>query len=136
MARLQYPEENGRALTRRGFTAVMAGATVMFGFPRIAEAAMESAAPGGEPSVRQGRLFEPTLWFSVDGDGGTVVNIMRAEMGQHVGTALARILADELEVDCNKVSITHVDTVRQPAPGDWPSRFADTISDRMLVDAA
>lgn len=31
-------------------------------------------------------------------------------MGQHVGTALARILADELEVGWDKVRISHVDT--------------------------
>lgn len=38
------------------------------------------------------------------------VNIIRAEMGQHVGTSLARILADELEVEWNKIRIKHVDT--------------------------
>jgi len=31
-------------------------------------------------------------------------------MGQHVGTAIARILADELEVAWENVHITHVDT--------------------------
>ena len=38
------------------------------------------------------------------------VNIIRAEMGQHVGTALARIVADELEADWSKVSIVYVDS--------------------------
>jgi CO/xanthine dehydrogenase Mo-binding subunit len=38
------------------------------------------------------------------------VNIVRAEMGQHVGTALARIVADELEADWSKVRIVGVDT--------------------------
>src|SRR4029077_18865376 len=55
-------------------------------------------------------LFEPTLWFAIDGDGQVTVNIIRAEMGQHVGTAIARILADELEVNWDKVRIVHVDT--------------------------
>jgi isoquinoline 1-oxidoreductase subunit beta len=31
-------------------------------------------------------------------------------MGQHVGTALARILADEIEAECDKVAIVHVDS--------------------------
>ena len=31
-------------------------------------------------------------------------------MGQHVGTAIARIVADELGADWNKVTIKHVDT--------------------------
>jgi hypothetical protein len=42
--------------------------------------------------------------------GLVTINIIRAEMGQHVGTALARILADELEADWDKVRIVHVDT--------------------------
>ena len=54
--------------------------------------------------------FEPTIWFAIDRDGIVTVNIIRAEMGQHVGTALARILADELEADWDKVRIVHVDT--------------------------
>ena len=43
-------------------------------------------------------------------DGQVVVNIIRAEMGQHVGTAIARIVADELEADWAKVKFLHVDT--------------------------
>src|ERR1700726_2299953 len=42
--------------------------------------------------------------------GLITVNIIRAEMGQHVGTALARIVADELEADWSKVRIVHVDS--------------------------
>ena len=54
--------------------------------------------------------FDPTIWYSVDRDGIITVNIIRAEMGQHVGTALARILADELEADWSKVRVNTVDT--------------------------
>src|SRR5262249_60819967 len=57
-----------------------------------------------------GDLFEPTIWYSIGRDGRITVNIIRAEMGQHVGTALARIVGDELEADWNKVAIAHVDT--------------------------
>ena len=46
----------------------------------------------------------------MDTHGRVTVNIAKAEMGQHVGTALARILADELECEWDKVSIVHVDT--------------------------
>ena len=38
------------------------------------------------------------------------VNVIRAELGQHVGTAIARIVADELEADWSKVRIHHVDS--------------------------
>ena len=65
--------------------------------------------PRRAPSGRR-TLFEPTIWYSIDRNGIVTVNIIRAEMGQHVGTALARILADELEADWDKVRIDHVDT--------------------------
>jgi len=54
--------------------------------------------------------FEPTLWYDIDRSGIVTVNIIRAEMGQHVGTALARIVADELEADWDKVRFRHVDS--------------------------
>ena len=38
------------------------------------------------------------------------INITRAEMGQHVGTALARIVADELEADWSRVRVVTVDS--------------------------
>ena len=89
------------SLTRRGFVAAMVGTSLMFGFPTAAGAAETPLAP---------LSFEPTLWFSLDTKGLVTVHIIRAEMGQHVGTALARILADELEVDWANVRIDHVDT--------------------------
>ena len=64
----------------------------------------------GMPGPPAGTAYEPTIWYSIAPDGIVTVNIIRAEMGQHVGTALARILADELEADWAKVRIAHVDT--------------------------
>jgi len=55
-------------------------------------------------------LFEPTIWYGIDPSGTVTVNIIRAEMGQHVGTALARIVADELEADWSKVKTVTVDS--------------------------
>ena len=43
------------------------------------------------------------------------VNIIRAEMGQHVGTALARIVADELEADWDKVRSSPSTPIRNGA---------------------
>src|SRR5215813_11251243 len=85
-------------LSRRAFLVGMAGAAVTFGF-----------APGQGIAQEPGP-FEPTIWYSVDRDGIVTVNIIRAEMGQHTGTAIARILADELEVDWSNVRILMVDS--------------------------
>src|SRR5262250_3465928 len=88
------------ALSRRAFLVGLAGAAVTFGF-----------APGeGTAQESDSRPFEPTIWYSVDRDGIVTVNIIRAEMGQHIGTAVARIVADELEVDWSNVRISAVDT--------------------------
>ncbi|WP_034995616.1 xanthine dehydrogenase family protein molybdopterin-binding subunit [Beijerinckia mobilis] len=103
-------EAAGSALSRRGFLAGMVGTSAAFGFSRMADAAMDPATANGVPPKPVGALYEPSLWYSIDSAGNVTVNIIRAEMGQHVGTALARILADELETDWNKVNIVHVDT--------------------------
>jgi len=88
--------------SRRGFLITMMGAGVMLGYARrsLADQATSSA----------GDLFEPTIWYGIDRSGTVTVNIIRAELGQHVGTALARIVADELEADWGKVKVALVDT--------------------------
>ncbi|MGB6563290.1 MAG: molybdopterin cofactor-binding domain-containing protein [Candidatus Binataceae bacterium] len=98
--------------SRRGFLIAMMGAGVMLGYARSGLAAVEFLASGaqGERESSAGDLFEPTIWCGIDRVGAVTVNIIRAEMGQHVGTALARIVADELEADWSKVSVAYVDT--------------------------
>src|SRR6516225_5035422 len=92
--------EHQSAFSRRVFLVGLAGAAVTFGFAPRGDTAEES----------ESSPFEPTIWYSVDRDGIVTVNITRAEMGQHIGTAVARILADELEVEWSNVRIFAVDT--------------------------
>ncbi|NHN85401.1 molybdopterin-dependent oxidoreductase [Acetobacter musti] len=96
----------GRGLSRRGFLSAAAGSALLFGFAR--ETRASQLYPMGAPLPPE--EFEPTIWCSVAPDGVVNVNIIRAEMGQHIGTALARIIADEMEADWDKVKITYVDT--------------------------
>jgi len=111
MTRLAIEKHRVHPLSRRDFLIATAGAAgVAFGFCPMLKAAMDPGVPHGDPQSANGPQFEPTLWFAIAPDGTVTVNIIRAEMGQHVGTALARILADELEVDWAKVRIVHVDT--------------------------
>jgi isoquinoline 1-oxidoreductase subunit beta len=88
------------ALSRRSFLVGLASAAATFGFAPEKSTALESVTSS----------FEPTIWYSIDYNGIVTVNIIRAEMGQHIGTAVARILADELEVDWGNVHIAAVDT--------------------------
>jgi isoquinoline 1-oxidoreductase subunit beta len=104
MTRLQdQAEAHALTLSRRSFLVGVAGTGVAFGF-----AATEGIAAATPTPVTN--RFAPTIWYSIDRDGVVTVNIIRAEMGQHVGTALARILADELEADWSKVRVAAVDT--------------------------
>lgn len=83
------------APSRRGFLITVSAAGAMFALGQPAQAADS---------------FAPTIWYGIDRDGVITVHIVRAEMGQHVGTAIARIVADELEADWSKVRIDHVDS--------------------------
>ncbi len=82
--------------TRRDFlvrsAATATGTYMSIALPGLvatgAEAATASAAPG----------FTPSIWFTITPDGKTTMHIVKAEMGQHIGTALAQVIAEELEV--------------------------------------
>lgn len=108
MSRL--PKRGSTGMTRRGFLISMTAVGVSFGFPRHLMAAMDPASADGQVLPSEGDIYEPSLWYSIDTAGKVKVNIMRSEMGQHVGTAIARILADELEADWDDVEIIHVDS--------------------------
>jgi isoquinoline 1-oxidoreductase beta subunit len=98
--------------SRRSFLITMLGAGVMLGYAKstlgAADVMLEALSTHTARSV--GDLFEPTIWYGIDPSGTVTVNIIRAEMGQHVGTALARIVADELEADWRRVKIVTVDS--------------------------
>jgi CO/xanthine dehydrogenase Mo-binding subunit len=96
--------------SRRGFLIAMIGGGVMLGYARSGWAAAELLVKEGEAALIPNELFEPTIWYGIDANGVVTVNIIRAEMGQHVGTALARIVADELEADWSKVKIVLADS--------------------------
>ncbi len=96
--------EIASVFSRRGFLIGATGASLTFGFLPLSFANGEP----GQPKVK-GR-FEPTIWYDIDEDGVVTVNIAEAEMGQHVGTALARIIADELEADWNDVRLRYADS--------------------------
>ena len=97
-------------VTRRTFLATSAGAGLVMGLGVVLpgcskeQAVEEMAADGASIS------FAPAVWVEVNGNGKVLVNIAKAEMGQHVGTALARIVADELGANWDDVSIKHVDS--------------------------
>lgn len=91
-------------LSRRGFLIASAGSGLVLAFARNATGENNPAQ-----AARDGQ-FEPTIWYAISPEGVVTVHITQAEMGQHVGTALARIVSDELEANWDQVRIHHVDT--------------------------
>jgi CO/xanthine dehydrogenase Mo-binding subunit len=100
---LNTGETDGASTSRRSFLIAATAAGAVFGFTSPAAALALGPATSGP-------AFEPTIWYGIDRQGIVTVNVIRAEMGQHVGTAIARIVADELEADWDKVRIVHVDS--------------------------
>ena len=92
-------------VTRRTFIASSAGAGLMLSLGVVLPGCSREEAM--DPASKS---FVPNMWIEIAGDGAIQINIPKAEMGQHVGTALARIIADELGANWSDVSIHHADS--------------------------
>ncbi len=95
--------ETSSTFTRRSFMVGSVAGTLVLGFGGLSPAHSARA----ELSARR---FAPNVWFEMDAQGVTTINVAEAEMGQHIGTAMARIVADELGVAWSDVRISHVDS--------------------------
>jgi isoquinoline 1-oxidoreductase len=96
------------AVDRRRFLigSIAAGAGLTCGLsavPEVMGTAGEALAAGN---------FSPTVWYTIDRGGIVTVHIEKAEMGQHVGTAFAQAVAEELEADWKDLRLDY------PDPGD------------------
>lgn len=97
-------------VSRRSFIAGSVSTGLIMGLGAVLpgcsqESSLEEMAVNG---VAQS--FSPVVWFEMAANGDVVINIAKAEMGQHVGTALARIVADELGAQWSRVTLAHVDS--------------------------
>lgn len=99
-----------KGVTRRSFLAGSTAGGVLMGLGALLPGATLQAAAEELADTGGSKVFSPAVWFELHTDGSVVVNIAKAEMGQHVGTALARIVADELGASWDDVTLAHVDT--------------------------
>ena len=83
-------------VSRRGFLGV-SGVFVL-------GACVPGCAPTPAPKLASG-AFAPNLFLALDPDGTVRITAHRSEMGQGVRTALAQIVADELEADWSRVQV-------------------------------
>ena len=108
VAAARFGARSGLPLSRRGFLAGTLGSSLVLAFATGCSDAADTP-PAAAEAIARG-AWEPTLYYAIDGDGVVTVRITEAEMGQHVGTALARIVAEELEVRWEDVRLEYVDS--------------------------
>ena len=113
-----------KTLSRRTFIASSAGAGLMIGVGVVLPGCSSDDVSSDISSAGKSKRFAPNMWIELGGDGSILINIPKAEMGQHVGTALARVIADELGANWDDVAIHHVDSHPQWAAlavtgGSW-----------------
>jgi isoquinoline 1-oxidoreductase beta subunit len=88
------------ATSRREFlvrsAATAAGTFLSIGLSTLSGSTATAQAMSG---------FTPSIWFTLTPDGKVTMHIVKAEMGQHVGTGLAQVIAEELEVKWDDVRL-------------------------------
>src|SRR5260370_13541641 len=89
-------------LKRRNFLIGSGAAGLAFGYVAV------SGVHGISDALAAAK-FEPTAWYSIAPDGKITVMVGKAEMGQHVSSAMAQIVAEELEPDWRMMNIQLVD---------------------------
>ncbi len=99
MAKDNLPNVSRREFLVRS-AALSGGAFLSIGVPPALMSG--AAAAAAEPATA---AFTPSIWFTMTPDGTTTMHIVKAEMGQHIGTAFAQIIAEELEVPWSKVRL-------------------------------
>ncbi len=122
---------------RRQFLVTIASATGVFA---LGCGPARRGVPAGDP-------FVPSAFLRIDPDGSVTVTVARAEMGQGSRTALALIVAEELDADWSRVRVEQGDL--DPKYGDqfaggsavvrtsWePLRNAGAAARSMLIGAA
>ena len=120
-----YAASRGQAatanLSRRRF--MQGGTALVLG----AATPVLGAAVGADSSAAR---LAPNVFLAIDGDGGVTITASRSEMGQGVRTALAQIVADELEADWNAITVAQA--VGDPVYGDQNTDGSQSI--RLLFD--
>ena len=134
--------ENTIKTTRREFIKVVSlsgGGLFLASFVPLQNVLVN---PGDDP-----KIFAPSVYLRIDSNGIVTIIFHRSEMGQGVKTALPMLVAEELEVDWNKIVIEQSDADikygNQTTGGstsirlNWePLRVAGATARVMLISAA
>ena len=111
--------------TRREF--LKSGGALVVGFALFpAELTAQSAAPRLPGSLATNRRLD--AWLAIQPNGAVMIFTGKIELGQGIGTAIAQIAADELDVDVARVEVVTGDTARTPNEGQTAGSLSVTDS--------
>ena len=99
-------------LSRRRFIESGALVVAFSLLPGISKVKAQAALPG---SLNTNRMLN--AWLRIDPSGTVTILSGKIELGQGIGTALAQIAADELDVDLKRIALIHGDTELTPNEG-------------------
>ena len=129
--------------SRRAFLKTSGALVIAFS---LNSNSFSQAAPARLPgSLNGNRMLN--AWLRVDPDGSVTIFSGKIELGQGIGTALAQIAADELDVELKRVKMVHGDTALTPNEGQTAGsqsvqdsgtavRFACAEAREILLSAA
>ena len=106
-------DSNALSLDRRAFTAGLGAIVVAFSLdPEFSFAQQPAPLPG---DLNSNRMLD--AWLRINADGTATVFPGKVELGQGITTALAQIVAEELDLPLARVQMIAADTERSPDEG-------------------
>jgi isoquinoline 1-oxidoreductase beta subunit len=131
----RWSKMNGIDLNRRDFLKLIGttGASLLFGIylngcdqAGTPKDISDSTKPDQSTHSIEAATVEPNIYLKLDSQGGISVTAFRSEMGQGIRTALAMILAEELDANWDSVVIEQAPADR--AYGDQVTGGSASIS--------
>ena len=84
-------------LDRRSFIIGTAATGLVLGYAAFPEI--------GESLAATGANLEPTVWAAIGNDGKVTVTVGKADMGQHIASTMAQLVAEELEASWKDMAV-------------------------------
>ena len=100
----KHMKKVGNLSRRQVLVGSAAGAGLVVGYsilPHAVDSASKAIAAGN---------WDHQQYLSMDSEGKAYVYVTKTEIGQHVGTALAQVVAEELEINWDDVNVIYPDS--------------------------
>jgi len=131
-----------RFLAGSGLLLVAIGTPVGLLWQQDSDNRATLSGPPQSPDVHASARFpDPSpaaldTWLALHADGRIAVHFGKVDVGQGLDTAVAQIVADQLQVDISRIEVIMGDTALTPDQGGASSASGVEMSSRPLMNAA